>query len=157
MIQDCMYSTDESDISDVDSEEQEIIEFGRLQRENRNIMNKECSFFQRVMAHPFLWRFKDSQSYDASTWLQPVFKQQAIDHFYDQLDEETIRSIQLGINLQPNYSLYSQEKKHHFSRRELKIIFKLAAEWMELKRLGANNYTNELCWVASKIMFVQIG
>ena len=152
-----MYSTDDSDISDTDDEESEIREFEYSQRKIRNIMSEECSFFERVKTHPFLWRFKDSQSYDASTWSQPDFKKHAIDHFHDQLDEETTRSIQVGINLQPNYSLYSQEHKYHFSRKELKIIFNFAAEWIELKHLGANNYINELCWVASKIMFVQIG
>ena len=157
MLRDCMYSSDESDLSDIEDEEAEIREFEQSQRTIRKIMEKECIFFERVMSYPFLWRFKNSQSYNANEWIRPNLKRKPMEHFYDQFDEMTMRSIQIGIGLTGNYSLYSHEKKYHFTRDELTIIFKLAADWMNLKNLGHDNYVNELCWVASKIMFVQVG
>ena len=151
------YSSEESDKSDVDDEDQANLDFERTRRANCRIMDKEDKFLEEVVSYPFLWRFKHTQSLDLNTWCQPDLSRRTIGHFYNQLDEATMRSIQVGIGMNPDYSLYSHEKKYHFTRKQLKVIFTLAADWMSLKRLGANDYINELCWVASKIIFVQIG
>ena len=151
------YSSDESDRSDVDDEEQKLQEFERTRRDICRTMSKEDAFLEQVASFPFLWRFKNAQLLNLGTWTRPNLRKRAIDHFYDRLDETTMRSIQVGIGMKPDYSLYSHEKKHHFTREQLKVIFNLAADWIALKGLGVNHYINELCWVASKIILFQIG
>lgn len=150
------YYSDQSDESDSEDETDPLREFERERQRVCNMVDQEANFFSEMSTYPFLWKFRARATPDTRFWMSPDLTPDPIDQFENVLDEETMRSIQLGINLPMDYSHFSAEKKDHFSRDELKVIFNFAHEWMRMKGLGNRDFVNELCWVAAKIVFFVI-
>jgi hypothetical protein len=147
------YLSDESDESDSADETDPLQEFERERQRVCNMVDQETHFFSEMSTYPFMWKFRANNIPDIRYWESPVLTPDPIDQFQDVLDEETMRSIQLGIKTPVDYRHFSSETKMHFSRAQLKVIFKFAHAWMQLKGLGNRDFVNELCWVAAKIVF----
>ena len=120
------------------------------------MLQREHDFFEHVAEYPFLWRFRENTPDNGREWTHVNRKCRFTEHFYDVLDEETMRAIQEGIGHEPTYRKYTHDKTYHFTKKELQIVFHLAAEWMELKGMGRHHYCDELCYVASKIILFQL-
>ena len=112
-------------------------------------------FFQEVSQVPFLYRFKQRTHPTLEEWTSPTNLHEPEKHFEGLVDDATMRSIQIGIDRSPTYRVYDMRKKHSLTRSQLVTVFDLAAKWMVLTNMGRNNYINELCWVASRILHFQ--
>lgn len=113
------------------------------------------AFFREVGQVPFLYGFKQRMHPTLEEWSSPTNLHEPENHFEGLVDNATMRNIQIGIGRLPTYDVYDMRNKHSLTRSQLVTVFDLAAKWMVLTNMGRNNYINDLCWTASRILYFQ--
>lgn len=114
----------------------------------------EMDFFEKLGQVPYLYQFADKKV-NVRHWLTPLRYYNPLDHFYDLVDQDTADLIKLGV---PEFkgADYRTFGTCHWNKDQLKTIFNFANRWIELHDLGRNDYLNNVCWVAAKIIRFQL-
>ena len=139
--------------SETDSDQEEKTQaktFEQIQLES----SLQMEFFEKMGQVPYLYQFAD-HSIKTDHWLSPLQYQNPLDHFYDLVDQDTVDLIKQGV---PKFTGadYRTFGLSSWDKDQLQTIFNFAKRWIEIHDLGRNNYLNNVCWVAAKIIRFQL-
>ena len=154
------YPCSDSDDSDPDSSIPFTdAEWFKSVKKMDRIVASEAEFFH-ALGHSRFWAFHRHIIPQTKYWKNPT-SQYPLYHLMDYLDDETMRLVQIGIPEFKNdfenelIPLARGEGKMKLDKVELSTLFYYAIRWVEMNRLGRNNYLNDVCWVAMKIIAFQ--
>lgn len=147
------YAITESDTeSDDELTEKDYI---KLRNKMEKISNEEVNFFNALAEIPYLYQFDTHLHPNAKYWVDAPQYYNALDHFSDIVDQRTLEYIKSGLEdyRQSDDRAYGESS---WNKEQLKTIFDYAAGWIELHEMGINDYVNDVCWIAAKIIRFQL-
>lgn len=147
------YAATESDTeSDNELTEKDYI---KLRNKMEKISNEETDFFNALGEIPYLYQFDVHLHPNVKYWLDAPQYYNALDHFSDIVDQPTLEYIKSGLEdyRQTDDRAYGETS---WNKQQLSTIFEYAAGWVELHEMGINDYVNDVCWIASKIIRFQL-
>lgn len=146
------YPIDDSDNSSTEDELTET-QFEKMHAKIQKQIDFEWDFFTELGDMYFLYNF-DGRHPDVSYWKDAPRSENALSHLTEYVTQDTMDIIKSGLEGYRDSDIRASGTSS-WGKDHLKVIFEYAQLWVDENEMGKNDYLNDICWVASKIIQFQ--
>ena len=142
-------------VYDSDNSDEDIghISVTKMERQIQAEVEWEYGFFESL-GNSGMYQFLNHLHPAVNKWTNAPQLTNGLHHLNQTVNRQTLDVIKSGIKEYYDSDIMAYGDTT-WSKEDLLVIFKYATMWVDHHNMGRNDYLNDVCWIASKIMQFQ--